>query len=152
MGVCVPRTKLLQMRLFVTLWIVAHQTPLPMGLSRQEYQSGLPCPPLGNLSNPGIEPTSLTSALAGRFFPTSATWKAQHIGDLWPIKRLIQLRSCSLEITGESYWSLFLLPRSHINSGGTTEAGQEILWGSHLPDAGAPRRIAVLEIFLNLFF
>ena len=69
------RTKLLQMCLFVTLWIVAHQTPLPMGLSRQEYQSGLPCPPLGNLSNPGIEPTSLTSALAGRLFTTNATWE-----------------------------------------------------------------------------
>ena len=48
-----------------------------MGFSRQEYWSGLPCPPPGDLPNPGIEPVSLTSpALAGRFFTTSATWEA----------------------------------------------------------------------------
>ena len=45
--------------------------------SRQEYWSGLPCPPPGVLPDPGIEPKSLTSsALAGRFFTTSATWEA----------------------------------------------------------------------------
>ena len=37
------------------LWTVASQAPLSMGYSRQEYWSGLPCPP-GDLSNPGIEP------------------------------------------------------------------------------------------------
>ena len=64
-------------RLFVTLWTVAHQAPLSMGFCRQEYWSGLPCPPLGNLPNPGIEPVSLTSpALAGGFFTTSTTWEA----------------------------------------------------------------------------
>ena len=48
-----------------------------MGFSRQEYWSGLPCPPPGGLSNLGIEPTSLSSpALAGGFFTTSATWGA----------------------------------------------------------------------------
>ena len=46
-----------------------------MGFSRQESWSGLPFPPLGDFSDPGIEPTSLTSpALAGGFFTTSATW------------------------------------------------------------------------------
>ena len=44
--------------LFVTLWIVAHQTPLSMGFSRQEYWSGLPFPSPGDLPNPGIEPRS----------------------------------------------------------------------------------------------
>ena len=48
-----------------------------MGFSRQEYWSGLPFPPPGDLPDPGIEPTSLMSpALAGRFFTTSATWEA----------------------------------------------------------------------------
>ena len=48
----------------------------PWGLSRQEYWSGLPCPPPGDLPNPGIEPESLmSSALAGRFFTTSAIWE-----------------------------------------------------------------------------
>jgi len=44
-----------------------------MGFSRQEYWSGLPCSPPGDLPDPGIEPTSLMSpALAGGFFTTSA--------------------------------------------------------------------------------
>ena len=42
------------------LWTVAHQAPLSMGFCRQEYWSGLPCPP-GDLPDPGIEPVFLTS-------------------------------------------------------------------------------------------
>ena len=62
---------------FAIPWTVAHQAPLSTGLSRQEYWRGLPLPTPGDLPNPGIEPTSLTSpALAGRFFTTSATWEA----------------------------------------------------------------------------
>ena len=45
-------------RLSVTLWTVAHQTLQSMGFSRQEYWSGLPCPPPGELPDPGIEPMS----------------------------------------------------------------------------------------------
>ena len=55
-----------QVRLLVTLWTIAHQAPLSMGFSRQEYWSGLPCPPPGDLPNLGIQPKSLTSpALVG---------------------------------------------------------------------------------------
>ena len=43
------------------LWTVACQAPLSMGFSRQEHWSGLPCPPPGDLSNPGITPTSSVS-------------------------------------------------------------------------------------------
>ncbi|CAN0348847.1 unnamed protein product [Rangifer tarandus platyrhynchus] len=47
-----------------------------MELSRQEYWSGLPCPPPGDPPNPENKPASLTSpVLAGRFFTTSATWE-----------------------------------------------------------------------------
>ncbi|ELR49192.1 hypothetical protein M91_01329, partial [Bos mutus] len=47
--------------------------PLYMGFSRQEYWSGLPCPPPGDLSDPGMEPVSLRSpALVDRFFTPSA--------------------------------------------------------------------------------
>ena len=62
--------------LFVTPWTVAHQAPLSMKFSRQEYWCGLPCPP-GDPPNAGIKPTPLMSpALAGRFFTSSATiWK-----------------------------------------------------------------------------
>ena len=42
----------------VTPWTVAHQAPLSMGFSRQEYQSGLPFPSLGDLPDPGVEPGS----------------------------------------------------------------------------------------------
>ena len=63
--------------LFVTLWTLTHQAPLSMGFSRQEYWSGLPFPPPGNLPDPGIEPASLMSpALAGRFFTANVTWEA----------------------------------------------------------------------------
>ena len=64
-------------QLFVTLWTVACQAPLSMGFSRQEYWSGLSCPPPRDLPDPGIEPTSLMSlALAGGLFTTKATWEA----------------------------------------------------------------------------
>ena len=48
-------------QLFATSWTIAHQVPLSMGLSRQEYGSGLSFPPLGYLPNPEIEPVSLMS-------------------------------------------------------------------------------------------
>ena len=44
--------------LFATPWTVAHQDPLSMGFSRQEYYSGLPCPPPGDLLNLEIKPRS----------------------------------------------------------------------------------------------
>ena len=47
-------------RLFVTPWTVAHQAPLSMGFSKQEYWSGLPFPSPGDLPHPGIEPRSPT--------------------------------------------------------------------------------------------
>ena len=51
---------------------LSHQAPLSMGFSRQEYWSGVLCPPPGGLPDPGIEPESLMSpALIGRFFTTS---------------------------------------------------------------------------------
>ena len=53
-------------QLFAVPWTVAHQAPLSNGFSMQEYWSELPCPPPGDLPNPGIKPTS--PALAGRFF------------------------------------------------------------------------------------
>ena len=66
-----------RVRLFATLWTVACRTPLSMGFSRQEYWSGLPCPPPGDLLDPGINPTSLTSpAFVGGFLTTSDTWVA----------------------------------------------------------------------------
>ena len=60
-----------------TLWTVACQAPLSMGFSRQEYWNGLPCPPPGDLPDPGVEPASLASpALTGEFFATRAIWES----------------------------------------------------------------------------
>ena len=61
---------------FATPWTVACLAPLSMGFSRQECWSELPCPPLGHLPDPGIDPMSLTSpSLADRSFTTNTTWE-----------------------------------------------------------------------------
>ena len=71
-------------QLFATLWTVTYQAPLSIGFSKQEYWSGLPCPPPGDLCSPGIEPASLVSpALAGRFF-TSELPGAPKLRELKP--------------------------------------------------------------------
>ena len=74
--VCVLR-RVSCVRLSATHWTIAHQAPLSTGFTRQEYWNGLPCPPPGDLLNPGIKPTSLKSpALAAEFFTTSTNWEA----------------------------------------------------------------------------
>ena len=57
-----------RVQLFVTPWTVAHQAPLFMGFSRQEYWSELPFPSLGDLPDPGIKPGS--PALQADSLPT----------------------------------------------------------------------------------
>ena len=65
-------------QLFVTPWTEARQAPLSMEVSRQEYWSGLPFPPPGDIPDPGIKFTSRVSpALAGGFFTTSAREEAR---------------------------------------------------------------------------
>ena len=66
-------------RLFVTLWTVAHQASLCMEhcpFSRKEYWSGLAFPSSGDLPDPGIEPVSWSPALASELSTTPATWEA----------------------------------------------------------------------------
>ena len=58
---------------FVTPWTVAHQAPLSVGFSRQEYWSGVPFPSPEDLSHPGIEPAS--PALEVVFFTTKPLGK-----------------------------------------------------------------------------
>ena len=58
---------------FATPWTVAHQAPLSMGFSRQEYWSGLPFPSPGDLPDTGIKPVS--PALVCRFFTTAPPGK-----------------------------------------------------------------------------
>ena len=73
--VFIPSSGFSCVQIFASLWTLACQAPLSMEFSRQEYWNGLPCPPPGDLPDPGIELTSLTSP-AGRFFTTSATQEA----------------------------------------------------------------------------
>ena len=75
-----------QVWFFAILWTVAHQAPLSMGFPRQEYWSGLPCPPPGDLPDPGIiEPRSFMSpALKDRLFTTSANGAMQKRKARWP--------------------------------------------------------------------
>ena len=61
-------------QLFATLWTVVCQAPLSMGFSRQEYWSGLPCPPLGDLLDPGIEPMSPASSASQADFLLLSPW------------------------------------------------------------------------------
>ena len=84
---------------------VAHQAPLSMGFSRQEYWTGLPCPPPGDLPNPGTEPSSLMSPAFGgsvqslrrvRLFATP--WTAAHQASLsiinsWSLLKLMSIVS-----------------------------------------------------------
>ena len=66
-GLCQP---------FVTPWTIALQVSLSVGFSRQKYWNGLPSPTPENLPDTGIKPVSLkSSALAGGFFTTIATWE-----------------------------------------------------------------------------
>ena len=62
--------------LFATLWTVAHQAPLSMGISRGKYWSGLPFSP-GDLPDPGIKPVSpMSPALQADFFYPLSTGEA----------------------------------------------------------------------------
>ena len=60
-------------------WTVAHQAPLSMGFPRQEYWSGLPFPPPGDLPDPGIEPAS----------PSYCTWQVDSLPRSYPESPLI---------------------------------------------------------------
>ena len=101
---CVHAKSLQSCPTLVTLWTVALQAPLSMGFCRQEYYSGLPSPPPGDLPDPGIEPMShYVSCIAVGFFITSATWEA-HIG--------IYIRVC---VCGCAHTHTYFIPNSDIH-------------------------------------
>ena len=80
----------------MTLWTVAHQAPLSMGVSRQEYWSGLPFPSPGYLPNPGIEPVSpVSSALQA----SSVFIEASRKPKLWT-----EIKDSSLQTENNFLW------------------------------------------------
>ena len=72
-----------RVRMFLTPWTVAHQAPLSVRFSRQEYWSGLPFPTPGDHPNPGIK--SSASALQEDSLPVS------HLGSSYYIYRYIDI-------------------------------------------------------------
>ena len=73
--VCARARSVVTDSLHATPWTAVRQAPLSMGFPEEECWSGLPFPSPGDFPNPGIEPLSaVSSALAGRFCTTGATW------------------------------------------------------------------------------
>ena len=62
---CVP-SPFSHIQLFATPKTIASEAPLSMGFSRQEYWSGLPCPPPDDLADPGMKPVPARHGLAGQ--------------------------------------------------------------------------------------
>ena len=99
-----------------------------MGLSRQEYWSGLPFPsPEDDLPGPGIKPTSLMSpVLAGRFFTSSATWEATT--DPWVgLKNTMVSERSQAGKTG--YYMIPLHEASRKSKATDTESRRRVAWG-----------------------
>ena len=97
-------------------WTVAHQTPLSMGFSRQEYWSGLPFPSPGDLPDPEIQLTS--PALSGRFFTTEPPWKPITVilnilkRSYWKFKNELEKKCCNINpLFSASYffWDFVLI-------------------------------------------
>ena len=82
---------------FATLWTIAHQAPLLMGFSRQEYWNGLPFPSPGVLSHPAIK-TRSPSLQADSFLFEPSTLHQQHFGPLasFPGAGCVQLLGAKL--------------------------------------------------------
>ena len=82
-------------RLFATLWTIAHQAPPSMEFPRQEYWSGLPFPSLGDLPDPGIKPRS--PALKADTLPSEPPGKP-HGCESWTIKKTEHQRIDAFEL------------------------------------------------------
>ena len=95
----------------VTLCMVAHQAPLSMGFSKQEYWTGLPFPSPGHLLDPGIKPVSfVSSALVGRFFTAEPHGKPE-LGRNGAWRQLLCVEKTESIGNGKGYFGgLFLFP------------------------------------------
>ena len=104
-----PSSHFSRVQLFATPWTVAHQAPLSLAFSRQDYWCGLPCPPLGDLPDTEIEPAPLvSSALASGFsLPLAPTgkppnrWERELLilpgGRAFQVKECVRSGNCGLE-------------------------------------------------------
>ena len=144
---------------FSRVQTVAHQVPLSMGFSRQEYWSGLPFPPPGDLPDPAIESTC--PALAGGFFTTSANHASSVPRQLrkgaiahhprWDLPSTAgQCRAASAEPPSRLFGGHVLTPPPHGQRGVLCQGGPFPLWGVffHSPpplfSSGRPCRTLLL--------
>ena len=97
-----------RVRLFATLWIVACQTPLSVEFSRQEYWSGLSCPPPWHLLDPGIELLLHLLLWQMGSFTTSTSWEAHPVNALVKIKPMSRYTISSMEERRFSSATLFI--------------------------------------------
>ena len=85
-----------------TSWTAARQAPLSMGFSRQECWSGLPCPPPGDLPDPGVRPVSLMASFTGRqgslplVPPGNWYWNQEKNKSSFIVLLRIEMLSCNL--------------------------------------------------------
>ena len=77
----------------MTAWTVAHQAPLSMGFSRQEYWSGLPFPSPGDLPDPGIKPKSSAWQADSGPEPPGKSEDKYHINETSPINALALMKA-----------------------------------------------------------
>ena len=98
--------------LLMTLWTIAHQAPLSMGFSRQEYWSGLPCPSPGDLPSLGTDPASLMSpALAGELFTNNTTCHSRY-------GSYISCPGCNMIVSVQYHILMWQLPKQRRSQDG----------------------------------
>ena len=122
-----------QARLFETPCIVAHQAPLSMEFSRQDYWSGSPCPPLGDFPHPGNQ--TQVSWIAGRFFTIWATREA-----------LVWLMYCKRLLFMEGKKALFYMHWDSV----LKDTHMWPLWGQ-CPREGYYIHVCVCELTVQIF-
>ena len=120
----------------MTAWPVAHQAPLFLGFSREEYWSGLPFPPPRDHPNPGITPTSPGSpALAGRLSIPGPPVK--------PIVNKVCVRVCILSGFFVILWTITL--QTPLSMG----LSREEYWSGYSPLQGSPSSRGPQYCYLN---
>ena len=112
--------------LFTTPWTVAHQAPLSVEFSREEYWSKLPFPSAGDLPDPGIEPTSLESPVfLFSHYARWWVWDTERISSLLKIHSSWQRRHWN----NDNQTSEPVLLNTHQGKGIDTYSGQIIMYG-----------------------
>ena len=136
--------------LFVTLWTVARQAPLSMGLSRQEYWSWLPGAPPRDLPNPGFKPMSPTSpALAGDFLITK-----HHLFVIWSRKTISKTHVFSAAEVLEEMETVTNSPLSSRSWNQVRYWGvyRRLYWRRHRAVSCSPPSIFMEAEMINLIF